>query len=210
VLDEPVPDRLAALLAAPLPQETPGTVVDLASRRARRDVRHAAPSWAQWGGMAACLCLGVALGWRIAGPGAGDGAGTLVRDAGGRMVASGALAQALTAQPAGPASKETVAVQLSFVDQAGQYCRTFSTGRLAGLACRDGSDWAVQAAVSASSMVGDTTLRQAASPLPRAVLDLVDARIAGSALTAAEEQAARARGWKPLDPKSPGDHPITH
>jgi hypothetical protein len=37
--------------------------------------------------------------------------------------------------------------------------------------------------------------RQAGSDLPPAVLDAIDARIAGKPLDAAGEEAARARGW---------------
>ena len=83
---------------------------------------------------------------------------------------------------------------LSFLDKDGRYCRTFSTGRLAGLACRDASGWAVQATTPAERPETGA-LRQAGSALPRALLEAVDARIAGTALTAAEEQQARDRGW---------------
>ena len=39
-------------------------------------------------------------------------------------------------------------------------------------------------------------MRQAASPLPRAVLDAVAQRIDGAALDAAREKQARDRGWQ--------------
>ena len=61
VLDEPVPDRLSALL-------TPPPVVDLAAERRRRAAPEPTPaasrpglSWMQWGGMAASLALGLQL-----------------------------------------------------------------------------------------------------------------------------------------------------
>lgn len=185
VLEEPVPDRLTALLAAP-------PVADLAAQRQRRDARRAMPGWAQWGGMAASVTLGIALGMQI-GPGSTD---ALLSDAGGQMVATGRLAQALGSQLAGDASGSPgrIAVQLSFVDKDGQYCRTFSTDRMAGLACRDATQWTVQT-TTAAERTPSTTMRQAGSSLPRSVLEAVDARIAGTTLTAEQEQQARDRGW---------------
>jgi len=60
VLDEPVPDRLAALLAI-APSTPSATVVNLGEVRAERARRRSIPGWAQWGGMAASLVLGVLL-----------------------------------------------------------------------------------------------------------------------------------------------------
>jgi len=139
--------------------------------------------------MAASVALGVVLGLQMA-PRSGD---TLVSEAGGQMVASGRLAQALGSQLAGEAAGG-VAVQLSFIDKDGQYCRTFSVERIAGLACRDASRWTVQTTTPAER-AASSAMRQAGSPLPHALLEAVDARIAGTALTAAQEQQARAHGW---------------
>ena len=88
-----------------------------------------------------------------------------------------------------------VAVQLSFIDKDGNVCRTFSRGAMAGLACRLGDAWAVQTIVAAESATGGT-MRQAASALPRALLDAVDVRIDGAALDARGEKQARDRGWQ--------------
>src|SRR5215472_5123172 len=68
---------------------------------------------------------------------------------GGRVVASGVLARALSqqlasAQPAGA----PVAIGVSFHARSGGYCRTFvlhETQSLAGLACREGPAWQVVA-----------------------------------------------------------------
>jgi hypothetical protein len=169
-------------------------VADLAAERARRQGRGSGSgsglTWAHWGGMAASLALGVLLGHQWAAP----GADALVSEAGGRLVAGGRLAQALEARLAADASGQGVAVQLSFVDRDGQYCRTFSTDRIAGLACREASRWTVQSTTPAEPAASGA-LRQAASPLPRALLEAVDERIAGTALTAAQERQARDRGW---------------
>lgn len=179
VLNEPVPDRLKALLAEPAPV---AQVLDLGAVRARR---YGMASWAAWGGMAATLVLGTLIGTRLA-PSGGDDAG--------RLVASGAVAKALDRQlasaPAGP-----VAVQISFKARDGRFCRSFSTTTAAGLACREADGaWALQqvAAVAASG----SGMRQAASSLPPSVLGAVDGLMAGEALNAEQEKAARDRGWR--------------
>ena len=183
-LDEPLPERLR-------PPAPAGEVVDLAAQRARR----AAPrpgDWWRWGGLAAGLLLGVLIGrlWPAGAP-AGD-----FETRAGRLLARGAVAQALSTQrAAAPPADARVAVQLSFVDRAGAFCRTFSTGRVAGLACRDGADWAVQV-LAEGDAAGSGAMRQAASALPPAVLAAVDQRSAGRPLDAQAEEAALQGGWQ--------------
>jgi len=189
VLDEPMPDRLADLLANAASAPS-ATVTNLAEARSARAQRGAMPGWAQWGGMAASVVLGVLLGVQFAGRG-GD-ASLAVRE--GRVVAGGPIERALSTQLAS-ASASPVAVQLSFVDRAGTYCRTFSTAAVAGLACRRDGEWAVQTLAAAEATKGGA-MRQASSPLPRAVLDAVDQRIAGDALDAERERQARDQGWR--------------
>ena len=189
VLDEPVPDRLAALLAI-APSTPSAAVVNLGEVRAERARRRSIPGWAQWGGMAASLVLGVLLGGLLAGRG-GDTSFS-VRD--GRLVAGAPIEQALSTQLAST-SGAAVAVQLSFVDRGGAYCRTFSTAAVAGLACRRDGQWVVETLATAESTT-DGVVRQAATSLPRAVLDAVDQRIAGDALDAERERQARDRGWR--------------
>lgn len=181
VLDEPVPARLTALLAAP-------AVVDLGAERARR---RGLPGWAAWGGMAATLVLGTLIGTRL--PPAGTDA---VDAAGGRLVATGAVAQALERQLASAPAAGPVAVQLSFKARDGRWCRSFSTTASAGLACRepDGA-WALQQVVAAAP-AGGSGMRQAATALPPAVLAAAEAAMAGEALNAEQEKAARDAGWK--------------
>ena len=209
VLEEPMPQHLldllqpagAATAAAPAVasldahraarQQANAAATEQARERAAATPRTAAASWARWGGMAAALLLGVMLGTQLdrGGPGIG------LRD--GKLVAGGPIGEALSAQLAGaPAAGAPVSVQLSFVDKTGRYCRTFSTATLAGLACRDGAQWGVQTLAAADSAAQPTGMRQAASALPRAVLDAVDAQIAGPTLDAAGERAARDAGWR--------------
>lgn len=193
-LDEPVPDRLLALLSAngaePAP---PSNVVELAAERSRRAQPKAQPSWLHWGGIAASVVFGVLLGMQFDPLGRGS---SLLIERGGQIVAGDRLQQALASQLASePPAGTGVSVQLSFVDKSGQYCRSFSADRIAGLACREGAQWTVQTTARADP-ASDAAMRQAAASLPRAVLDAVDARIAGDTLNAAQEREARDRGWQ--------------
>jgi hypothetical protein len=154
-------------------------------------------AWAPWWGMAASVMLGLALGFGL-GRGDGPAGGDLAFDArSGSLLARGAVAQALgTALASAPDAAAPVAVQLSFIDRSGAYCRTFSTGQLAGLACREGGrHWAVQHLAAAEAAPAGT-LRQAATALPPELLAAVDRRAAGAPLDAAAERAARDRGWQ--------------
>lgn len=190
-LDEPVPERLDALLRG----RAAAPVVELAAVRERRGAESRLsskrwPAWWQLGGMAASLLAGVLLarGWV-----AGDDAP--FDEQAGRVLVRGSLEQALTTRLASDAPKGGVVVQLSFVDRAGSYCRTFSIERAAGLACRDGEAWVLQNLLATEAPPGGA-LRQAASSLPPALLEAVDRRIAGDALDASAERAARDGGWK--------------
>ena len=184
VLDEPVPGHLRALLAP-----APAPVLDLAAARARR---RSLPTWAAWGGMAATLVWGTLLGTRLAPPATPSAAGL------GDLVATGDVAQALEQRLAGD-TPGAVAVQLSFKDRGGRYCRSFTTPRVAGLACKstDGG-WALQQVAALPEPAGaNGHLRQAASALPASVLAAVDAQAASDPLNAAQERAARDAGWRP-------------
>lgn len=190
--DDPVPDRLSALLGVGEAQRS--RVVDFTAERAKRagarDRMRALPGWAQWGGMAASVALGIMVGQLLTHHGADE---ALVVEHGGAPVAGPAIARALDdrlASDGGP-----VQVQLSFLDRDGRYCRTFSAPRLAGLACRQGASWTVVATAQPAPSPPREALRPASAQLPRAVLDAVDARIAGTTLDAAQEIAARDRGW---------------
>lgn len=192
VLHEPVPQRLTDLLSKTPP------VVDLSAERTRRRAPSRAGArapwatwtWAHWGGMAASLAIGVAAGALVVQRG---NDGTLLAEHAGQVVAGAPLAHALDARLASERGAN-VAVQLSFVDRNGRYCRTFTAPSVAGLACREGANWNI-VATAQTSPASNGEMRQAASDLPKSVLDAVDARIAGNALDAAQERAARARGW---------------
>lgn len=176
-LDEPVPDRLSALLA-PAPAlataTTAGPVLTAPSPQGQQ-------RW--WLFAAAGLAAGLLL-------------PRLLPDSGADLRLQGPLAlaleQRLSAEAAGPDGWQ---MRLSYRDQQGRLCRGFSGATQAGLACK-GSDgqWQLAMLVPADSQAGE--LRQAASPLPPALLEAVDAQLVGQALDAKAEAEARQAGWR--------------
>ncbi|MBV8379648.1 MAG: hypothetical protein JO369_02630 [Paucibacter sp.] len=174
VLDEPVPERLHAAL-----QPKREKVVSLAaSARARL-------GWAFWGGLAASVVLGVVVGRQI-GPASTPGAPG--------VLAQGQLAEALDTRLSGE-QLGGVSLGLSFVAKGGDYCRSFRTDDGAGLACREPAGWAVRELVPVKNAPA-SDYRTAASPLPPALLERIDALRDGDTLDATQEAAARAKGWR--------------
>ena len=134
-------------------------------------------------GLAACLLVGLAMGWLAA-----PAPTTLSGADDAPPIAAGPLAKALNAEASGVA-EGPVRIALTFKTPSGVYCRAFqAAGRtpLAGVACREDT-WRVRAVVP----------DKAGSPLPAAVLTAVDAMSAGPPLDAAAEAKARTDGWKP-------------
>jgi hypothetical protein len=197
VLDEPVPDRLlAALGKAPPAANDPSSVspvIDLGAAREALQQRRFG-GWPAWAAIAASLLLGVFVGQRL--PGSHD---AMVAESGGSWVAGASLAKALDTQLAGTQGRDApVQLATSFVAQDGRYCRSFTLTHeaMAGLACRSGDRWQLEVVAQASTP-NDGGFRQAGSALPPAVLQAVDARIAGAPLDAAGEQQALQRHWSP-------------
>ena len=203
VLDEPVPERLLSLArgSSSASSGAAAQVVDLAAVRATRAA--AAPSrWSRFGVWGGALAAAVALGVWIGSAFVGDLSGPpqAFAAAGGKLLARGALAQALDEQLAvRQADAAVVRVGISFVSTEGLYCRTFTLrdASLAGLACKSGRDWRVQVLAQAQTD-GEAPggYRMAGSPLPESVLGSVDRMIQGAPLDADAEVAARQRGWK--------------
>lgn len=206
VADEPVPPRLVAAAL-------PGKVADLSAVRAARagGAHHAASSashaaehearrgwsWREWGGVAASLVVGVLVGSLVLGGAARDGAGGAeIAAAGvdGVLVAQGPLSNALSQQLAG-ARGGAVDIGVSFAAKDGALCRSFTMRQSAGLACRSGEQWELVMMTEAAKGTGGE-YRQAGSAMPSAVLEAIDARIAGTTLDAQAELAAKQRGWK--------------
>jgi hypothetical protein len=202
IADEPVPP---SLLAAAMP----GKVSDLGAARAARSEDRRRWAWPEWGAIAASLSVGVLVGSLVlgggvrsgGGPDAGAGAGAVgnelaaLRGAEGTPVAQGRLAEALSTQLAGAAQKDGVKIGVTFASIDGQLCRSFVAGESAGLACRSGAQWKL-AVLTEVAKGAPGEYQQAGSAMPAVVLEAIDARIAGPALDAQAEQAARQRGWQ--------------
>ena len=197
VLDEPVPERLSALLQPPSPQAAipaaprvspvGGHGTGMARRRATR--RWFVPGAAL---AASVALLAVAVWWWRSGD-------DLVRMQGGQSFAAGALNRALDQSLASePDARAPVAIGLSFRSNDGRICRTFvlrPAPARAGLACHGDAGWALSVLSAAAPPEGGE-LRQAASALPPAVQAAVDARLRGDVFNAQQERAARAAGWR--------------
>ncbi len=181
VMEQPVPDRLSAML-----QSSP--VVDLAkARQARAAARSGWQRWGMGAAMAASLVVGIVIG--------GDHGSGPVESLGGRLVASGALATALdtqlaSAQPSGG----PVRLLVTFRDQRGALCRSFSGAALSGIACRDGSVW--QLRETRGGVAGSGAEYQQAGSADAALMADAQAMMAGDPLDAAAEARARGNGWR--------------
>ncbi|GHA69082.1 hypothetical protein GCM10007067_01240 [Lysobacter bugurensis] len=221
VLEEPVPDRLTALLrnAAGDAASSSADVIPLARRDTGRraadtpagpTVATAAPpapdaarrvpppirarargGWASYALAASVAALAVSL-WLRPAPGS-----VYVDD--GMLVARGALAEELdTTLASAPSEAGALAIGLSFRDADGRVCRSFvqrGERAIAGLACRDGDRWALPV-LSAAEAVAAGEVRQASSAVTPEVQAAIDARLQGDVFDAAQERAARDAGWR--------------
>lgn len=196
-LSEPVPDTLATVargehLAAPAEG---ARVVPLAGRRATRP--RPVWQWAAWGGLAATVAMAAVLlsQWPSDAPDS-----TVQAQADGHLVARGALAQALEQGLSGDVRPDGTRLLVSFRDRSGAFCRSFAAPAGRGLACRSEGQWQMVVltapAAPAASLPADR-LRLASADLPAAVLEAIDQRIAGLALDATQERAARDAAWAP-------------
>ena len=175
VVDEPVPDRLRALLIGD------GIDISLSDRRKAKRARFAP---AHWGVIAASLVLGLTLGLRPWAP-APD-----VISANGILVASGSLTYALDTQLASSQpTNADIRIALSFRDKKGRICRSFAGRDLSGIGCREDGRWALER-TAAGQNPGE--YRQASSGDLAAA---AAAMMSGDPFDAAAERAARDAGW---------------
>lgn len=195
ILDEPIPERLSALLRPRSPQvaipATPRAIpagrrgFGLGRRRAAR--RWWVPSAAL---AASVAVLAFGLWWHSG--------NDLVRVQGGQQFAAGDLSAALDHSLASePHPRSAVVIGLSFRTADGNICRTFvhhPEPTMAGLACHGAGGWSLPVLSTAVEPSGDE-LRQAASPLPPEVQAAVDARLRGDVFDAQQERTARDAGW---------------
>lgn len=198
-LEEEVPQRLHAAARS-------GKVVHLDSVRPVKAAPPPAPpapkprwSWPEWGALAATLVLGVLAG--SLGLKSASDAATLaaIEVDSGMLKAEGKLAAALNVQLAS-ASADGVGMKvgLTFVNREGNYCRSFTMPRSAGLACRENGTWTLPVMVR-HEPGAEGQYRQAGAAMPPAVLAAIDERIVGPALDANAEKMAQQRGWQRVE-----------
>ena len=181
LLDEPVPDRL--LRAA---KKSPAN----SSAQPRRRW-----SWPEWTSIAASLVIGILAGRAIL---PGSESRLVVAGNDGRVIASGALAQALSEQLSSQDGTE-IDIGLTFRSRSGEYCRTFgarATNPVVGFACRDAETWRVDMLSTAPRAAAGGTYRMASTQLPAPVVQAIAERMQGEALDADEEAIARQRRWR--------------
>jgi len=174
----PVPERLQAAL------HPSADLIDFAAAKRART----RPSLPQWAAMAATLALGIFVGTMVP-----QRASAPVEVQGGRIYAASALNEALDTQLASAPAGD-VRIGLTFRDQAGEICRSFTASASSGLACRNGGRWQLKGLFAAPEGQG-SDYRMAAGMDPN-LAALVDSAMAGEPLDAAAEKAAKDKGWK--------------
>jgi len=176
ILDAPLPERLTAPLAT---GET--KVVDFAAAKQRRAVRSIPQwSWVVGPALAASLALAVFMPRGGAEP---------------EGYAGAQLASALDNQlVASQASSAPTRVLLSFRNGSGQLCRAFTGGTRSGIACKDSNGWQLQAnGAAGGAQRGDYRMAGSSSA---EIMAKAQEMASGPALSAEEEEEARAKGWR--------------
>lgn len=182
VASAPVPDSLSASAHGSGP-----VVVSLAERR-EQAARRAPRGVPQWAAIAATLVLGVMAGTLVP-----DRAESPVEVRGDAIYAAGELGRALDTQLASAPSGD-VRIGLTFRDNDGTICRTFTGQSASGLACRDSDRWQLRGLFpSGEGQAGDYRMAAGMNP---ALAALLDSTITGEPLDSAQEAEASKRGWK--------------
>jgi anti-sigma factor RsiW len=178
IAEAPVPERLRAAV------RPPAQVVDLVAARRARSM----PVAAQWMAMAATLAIGILVGTRV--PHGGEGP---VQMQGGKLYAAAALNNALDTQLASAPGGD-VRIGVTYRDQAGEICRSFTATAASGLACRTGGRWQMKGLFAAPE--GQANDYRMAAGMDPNLAALVDSTIASEPFDAAAEKAARDKGWR--------------
>lgn len=182
VLAAPVPASLVAAIGRPA---ATADVLPFAPKRPPAATRR----WAVSGlALAASLALGLLVGGTLPRDGS-----SLYRSSGGALAAAGRLDRALDAQLASAGNVDGIRLGLSFRDEAGSYCRSFSAGSASGLACRAEGEWRVEGLVGGGREGGDYRM---ASGMDPALGDIIDRRMVGEPLDAATEAKLARSGWR--------------
>jgi hypothetical protein len=181
--DAPVPEQLLEAVRKP-PHVN---LVDFAHAKKRRE-RHW-PSVPQWGAMAATLAVGVLIGTIV--PHQREAAPVEVQ--GGRLYAASALEHALDTELAS-APSGAVRIGVTFRNQAGAICRSFTASASSGVACRDDGRWQLRGLFAAPE--GQASDYRMAAGMDPNLAALVDSTMAGEPFDASQEKQAKQRGWK--------------
>jgi hypothetical protein len=182
-MDEPVPDRLRAMLAP----EGEAQIIDFASEKAKR--RPDPRRWASFGAIAATLAVGMIAGQMI------DLSGSPVSTRDGQLIAKAGLEKALDVQLASAQpTNAKVRIGVSFRDPAGAICRSFDSADLAGIACRADGKWQLRQ-TTAPDRKAPTEYRQAGSG-NATMMAAAQAMMTGEPLDANAERKAREAGWR--------------
>lgn len=182
IVDAPIPDHLLAATRQSEPE-----VVDLAAARRSREWRTWKPL-PQWAAIAATLAVGIFAGTMVP-----QRSEAPVAVEGGKIYAAAALDSALTAELASAPAGD-VRIGMTFRDQSGAVCRSFSEAATSGLACRSGSRWQVRGLFAAPE--GQSGPYRMAAGMDPNLSALVDSTISGEPFDAAAEKAARDKGWR--------------
>ena len=179
----PVPQHLGAAVTA----QPQAQLIDFAEAKKRRE--RAWPSVAQWTAMAATLAVGVLIGTLA--PQARQVSPVEVQ--GGKIYAASALNEALSNQLASAPGGD-VRIGVTFRDQSGAVCRSFAHPSSSGLACREGKGWRIRGLFAAPE--GQSGNYRMAAGMDPNLAALVDSSMAGEPFDAAQEKAARDKGWR--------------
>ncbi|ATW05065.1 anti-sigma factor [Sphingorhabdus sp. YGSMI21] len=186
VAQEPVPDRLTALLTASMENNVDNS---FAERKAGEDRKRAGRTGfgiAQWGAMAATLALGIVVGQF----GLGQNAGPVAQQEG-ALIASGQLETALEKQLASVQGEDSrYRIGLTFRSRSDQICRSFDGEALAGIACKADGHWQLEDMLPGKATSG---YRQASSS---EINTRAAAMMADAPVDADGERQLMENGWK--------------
>jgi hypothetical protein len=178
VAKAPVPEQLQAAV------RPSAQVIDFGAAKRMRSM----PALAQFAAMAATLAIGVFVGTEM--PRSG-GAPVAVQD--GKLYAAAALNSALDAELASAPTGD-VRIGLTYRDQGGEICRSFTAPAGSGVACRNNGRWLMKGLFAAPE--GQANDYRMAAGMDPNLAALVDSTMAGEPLDAAAEKAAKDRGWR--------------
>lgn len=184
IAQEPIPERLEDALR---PRDA--DIIDFGAATRAREARRGWGSLPQWTAMAATLAAGIVVGTVLP-----QRSTAPVAVEGGKIYAAAALDRALDAELASAPANGDVHVGITFREQSGAICRSFTQSAASGLACRDRQGWQVRGLFAAPE--GQSGAYRMAAGMDPALAALVDSSMAGEPFDAAHEKAAKERGWR--------------